>query len=71
MIKINFSYLYKFKQYSYGYMYKVINGVYLRFNNNFEYVGLDTFYNISNKSYIRLEEDALNTLLKLGWISYE
>ena len=71
MFKINYNYLYRFKGYSYGYMFKIINGVYLRFNKYFEYVGLETYYNISPKSYTKLEQDALKTLLKLGWINEE
>lgn len=71
MIRFNLSYLYRLKKVSNYYMFKIINGVYLLFNKNLEYIGMQTYYNISNKSYTKLETDALNSLFKMGWINEE
>lgn len=71
MIRFNLSYLYRLKKVSDYYMFKIINGVYLLFNKNLEYIGMQTYYNISNKSYTKLETDALNSLFKMGWINEE
>lgn len=71
MIRFNINYLYRLKYVQNYYMYKIINGVYLLFNKNLEYIGLQTYYNISNKSYTKLESDALNSLFKMGWINEE
>lgn len=68
MITINNAYLYRFKKKGSEYLFYICNGVYLGFNSNKEYIGVETIYNISTEKYVLLENKALNTLYRLGFI---
>lgn len=68
MITINEVYLDRFKKRGSEYLFYVCNGVFLGFNSNKQYIGLETIYNISNVKYVSLESKALNTLYRLGFI---
>lgn len=68
MITIDNNYLDRFKRIYNCYWFYVTKGVYLEFNDNLEYEGLETFYNLSSIQLAKLEEKSLNTLYKLGWI---
>ena len=68
MIKIDENYIDRFKKSGNEYLFYIINGIYLAFDENKKYIGLESFYNISNKNYLTLENRALNQLYKLGWI---
>ena len=68
MITINDVYLDRFRKRGSEYLFYIINGVYLAFDENKIYKGLETFYNISNQNYFKFENKALSTLYRLGWI---
>ena len=68
MITINESYIDRFKKRGSEYLFYICRGIYLGFNSNKQYMGLETIYNISNEKYVKLESDALNTLYRLGFI---
>lgn len=68
MITINDIYLDRFKKRGSEYLFYVCNGVFLGFNSDKQYIGLETIYNISTERYVKLESSALNTLYRLGFI---
>ena len=66
-MKINNSYLHLFKKSRQCYLYQLEKGVYLSFDNNLTYNGIECFYVLSSYDY--LEEKAnkkLNILLNRG-----
>ena len=68
MIIINDAYLDRFRKRGSEYLFYICNGVFLGFNSNKEYIGVETIYNISTEKYVSLENKALNTLYRLGFI---
>ena len=66
-MKINKLYLHLFKKSRLGYLYQLEKGVYLSFDTNLKYNGIECFY--LSTSYDYLEEKAskkLNILLNRG-----
>lgn len=68
MTHINYNYLEFFKKSGKNYLYMVEKGIYLSFDENLRYKGLETYYNISNQNYVKLEAKALAKLYAMGWI---
>lgn len=68
MITIENAYINKFKKFGHEYLFYVTNGVFLGFNEDLNYIGMETFYGLSPKKFADLEQKALNTLYTLGWI---
>lgn len=68
MITINENYIDRFRKRGSEYLFYVCQGIFLGFNSDKQYIGLETYSKISNNQYVRIETKALNTLYRLGFI---
>ena len=72
MIRINYSYLDRFKKTKGYYTYTVINGVYLIFDENtLDYVGVDVVFTPNNYNRLNYKcEEKLVDLISKGLVEY-
>ena len=69
MIKLNSNMIYRLKPMGYHYYISIANGIFLTFNTDtLEYVGVNTIYNVSEKTLVEKETEGLEKLYRLGWI---
>lgn len=68
-MKLNSNYLNRFKYMGHHYYFMVSNGIFLTFDTDtLEYTGINTIYNISDKTLVEKETEGLSKLYRLGWI---
>ena len=69
MIKLNSNMIYRLKAMGHHYYITVANGIFLTFDSDtLEYTGINTIYNVSDKTLVEKETEGLNKLYKMGWI---
>lgn len=66
-MKINNSYIDRFTKSRSGYYYPVIKGIYLAFDNDGYYIGVEMYY-LPKYNVDKYCEETLNKLLSLGYV---
>lgn len=63
MIRINKNQIHRFRKIKNGYLYPISQGVYLGFNKNLEYIGLEIFYSYGYSRLNLIAEEKLEDLI--------
>ena len=71
MLIINIEKIDKFKKVDNGYRYYLQGGLYLKFNDNLEFESLESYYEVSDKNYNKIESRLLAKLYSEGLLVYE
>ena len=68
-MKLNRNMTYRLKPMGHHYYIIIDKGIFLTFDSDtLEYTGINTIYNISDKTLVEKEREGLNKLYRLGWI---
>ena len=68
-MKLNSNIIHRFKPMGHHYYIGVSNGIFLTFDSDtLEYTGINTIYNVSDKTLVEKETEGLEKLYRLGWI---
>lgn len=63
MIKINKNQIHRFRKIKEGYLYPITQGIYLGFDKNLEYTGIEFFYAYGYKKINQVAEEKLEDLI--------
>lgn len=70
-MKINQTQIHRFKRIIGGYIYPITNGVYLAFNDDLTYRGIEMFYNYGYTKINKVAEEKLEELIAKDLIEIE